>query len=134
MMTNTNIVCFSSIDWDFIWQGHQEIMTRLAKAGNRILFIENTGVRAPRLRDAPRLWQRFLNWRRSTKGFRQEGERLFIYSPIILPFPYSRIARWINRKLMRRALERWMHATNFYRPIIWTFLPTPLVLDLIDDF
>src|SRR3990167_8915056 len=35
---------------------------------------------------------------------------------------------------MRRALERWMHATNFYRPIIWTFLPTPLVLDLIDDF
>ena len=133
MITDTNVVCFSSIDWDFIWQGHQEIMTRLAESGNRVLFIENTGVRAPRIEDIPRLWQRLLNWRRSTKGFRQERERLCIYSPLILPFPYSWIARWINRSLMRRALERWMHAARFYRPIIWTFLPTPLVLDLIHE-
>ncbi len=28
-----DIVCISSIDWDFIWQGHQEIMSTLAAAG-----------------------------------------------------------------------------------------------------
>ena len=30
MLQNEDIICISSIDWDFIWQGHQEIMTRLA--------------------------------------------------------------------------------------------------------
>jgi uncharacterized SAM-binding protein YcdF (DUF218 family) len=32
---------------------------------------------------------------------------------------------------MRRALERWMQATDFHRAVVWTFLPTPLARDLI---
>ena len=126
-----DVVCISSIDWDFIWQGHQEIMSTLAAEGQRVLFIENTGVRAPSMRDFPRLRQRIRNWWRSTKGFREEGPNLFIYSPLVLPLPYSRVARWMNRVLMMRALHRWMRATGLYRPIVWTFLPTPLALDLI---
>ena len=132
MTKGKDILCISSIDWDFNWQGHQEIMTTLAEQGNRIVFIENTGVRSPRLRDLPRLRQRILNWWRGIKGFRQERENLFVYSPLILPFPYSRVARWINRYFLLRALYRWIQAMGFYRPIIWTFLPTPLVIDLID--
>src|SRR5262245_12773405 len=42
LITGHDIVCISSIDWDYVWQGHQEIMTRLAQQGNRVLFIENT--------------------------------------------------------------------------------------------
>ncbi len=132
MIKGYDILCISSIDWDFIWQGHQEIMTTLAEQGNRIVFIENTGVRSPRLRDLPRLRQRIINWWRGIKGFRQEKENLFVFSPLILPFPYSRVARWINRYFLLRPLYRWIQATGFYRPIIWTFLPTPLVIDLID--
>ena len=130
-LTNQDILCLSSIDWDFIWQGHQEIMSALAAQGNRVLFVENTGVRAPRLRDLPRLKRRLLNWLRSTKGFRQERERLVVYSPLLLPFPYSPVARWVNRWLLLRALQRWMRATGFHRPILWTFLPTPLTLELM---
>ena len=130
-LTDKDILCISSIDWDFIWQGHQEIMATLAAQGNRVLFIENTGVRAPRFRDVPRLTHRLLNWLRSTKGFRKERERLFIYSPLLLPFPYSPLARRVNRWLLLRALQRWMRATACRRPILWTFLPTPLTLDLI---
>jgi hypothetical protein len=37
-----DILCISSIDWDFIWQGHQEIMSSLAAGGRRVLFLENT--------------------------------------------------------------------------------------------
>lgn len=128
-----DILCISSIDWDFIWQGHQEIMATLAEQGNRVLFVENTGVRSPTLHDLPRLWQRVRNWWRGVKGFRQERDNLFVYSPLILPFPYSRCARWINRGLLLRALRRWMRATGFHRPIIWTFLPTPLARDLIRE-
>jgi len=51
MERKPDIVCVSSIDWDFIWQGHQEIMSTLAASGNRVLFVENTGVRAPSIRE-----------------------------------------------------------------------------------
>jgi uncharacterized SAM-binding protein YcdF (DUF218 family)/glycosyltransferase involved in cell wall biosynthesis len=128
-----DILCISSIDWDFIWQGHQEIMSRLAADGHRVLFIENTGVRSPRLRDLPRLRQRIRNWWKGTKGFRSERQNLFVYSPIVLPLPYSRVARWMNRWLLRRGLQRWMRAIGFSRPIVWTFLPTPLTRDIIDE-
>ena len=126
-----DVLCVSSIDWDFIWQGHQEIMSRMAAQGHRVLFIENTGVRAPKMRDLPRVRQRIRNWWRSTKGFREERPNLFVYSPLLLPLPYFWLARWINRTLLSRALKRWMEAVGFSRPILWTFLPTPLALDVI---
>ena len=62
MLEGQSILCISSIDWDFIWQGHQQIMATLAEDGNKVLFVENTGVRRPRFRDVPRLRQRVRNW------------------------------------------------------------------------
>jgi uncharacterized SAM-binding protein YcdF (DUF218 family)/glycosyltransferase involved in cell wall biosynthesis len=133
MATGRHIVCISSIDWDFIWQGHQEVMSRFAGEGHVVLFIENTGVRAPRLSDMPRLRHRLRNWSRGVKGFREERPNLFVYSPLVLPFPYSRLARRVNVGLLMRALRRWMRATGFGRPIVWTFLPTPTARDLIHE-
>ena len=127
-----DVLCISSIDWDFIWQGHQEIMSTLAEQGHRVLFLENTGVRSPKLSDLPRLRQRIRNWWRSTRGFREERPNLFVYSPIVVPLPYSSIARWINRTLLLQSISRWMRAVDFGRPVIWTFLPTPLAHELID--
>ena len=129
-----DIVCLSSIDWQFIWQGHQEIMSTLAAAGNRVLFVENTGVRRPTFRDFSRVRDRFRNWRRGTKGFREERENLYVYSPIVLPFPYSGVAKPINKWLMVRALRRWMVTVGFRRPLVWTFLPTPLARDVMLAF
>ena len=131
MLSGENIVCLSSIDWDFLWQGHQEIMSRLAASGNLVLFVENTGVRAPTLRDLPRLRKRVRNWRKGAHGFRAERENLFVYSPLVLPFPYSSLARVVNRTLILRAIERWARVVAMSRPIVWTFLPTPLALDVI---
>ena len=127
-----DVICISSIDWDFIWQGHQEIMSTLAADGHRVLFVENTGVRAPKLRDMPRLRQRLKNWARGTRGFREERPNLFVLSPIVVPMPYSRVARWLNRTLLAHLIRRWMRAVEWSRPIVWTFLPTPLAHDLID--
>lgn len=129
----TDIICVSSIDWDFNWQGNQEIMARLAARGHRVLYVENTGVRAPKLGDIGRLSRRIRNWRRGVKGFRQESPNLFVYSPLLLPFPHARLARRINRYLLSRSLRRWLHVVGFHRPVLWTFLPTRLVLDLITE-
>ena len=35
MITGRDILYISSIEWDFLWQAHQEIARRLAAAGNR---------------------------------------------------------------------------------------------------
>src|SRR5947207_6231346 len=106
-------------------------MSRMAAQGHRVLCVENTGVRAPKVRDLPRVRQRIRNWWRGTKGFREERPNLFVYSPLLLPLPYFWLARWINRTVLSRALRRWMEAVGFSRPIVWTFLPTPLALDVI---
>ena len=132
MLKNQNIICISSIDWDFIWQQHQTIMSTFAKNGNRVLFIENTGVRAPGVADAPRLMKRARNWFKSVKGFKEVDDGLYVYSPLILPFPYLRLARWINKYFLAKTIKRWMSIMGFRDPIIWTFLPTPLVLDICD--
>ena len=128
-----DILCISSIDWDFIWQGHQEIMSTLAAQGHRVLFLENTGVRRLRFSDLPRLRRRVHNWSKGTGGFREERPNLFVFSPLVLPGPYSRIVRRINRFLLLRAIRRWMRATGFSRPVIWSFLPTPVAHDLMND-
>ena len=132
-MSGHDVICISSIDWDFIWQGHQEIMTRLAASGHRVLFIENTGVRPPRISDLPRMMSRLRNWRRGTKGFREEKPNLFIHSPIVVPLPYSRIAQWLNKQILMRGINRWMRAVGVTRPVVWTFLPTPLARAVIAD-
>src|SRR3989442_14848730 len=97
MLRRSDIVCISSIDWDFIWQGHQEIMSTLAAAGDRVLFLENTGGGALRLRDLPRLRRRVHTWARGPGGFREEHPYLFVFSPLVLPGPYSRISTALTR-------------------------------------
>ena len=133
MLKEKNIICISSIDWDFVWQGHQEIMAHFAKYVNRVLFIENTGVRSPGIKDISRIKNRIKNWFKGVKGIRKEKENLYIFSPIVLPFPYSRIARWINRHLVLSILKKWIKVVDFSDPIVWTFLPTGLTLDLINN-
>ena len=131
MLKNKNIICISSIDWDFIWQGHQEIMSTFAREGNRVLFIENTGVRRPKIKDLPRLKKRIFNWWKGTKGFRMEAENLYIFSPIFFPFPYSRVAQTLNKILFIGTLKKWLEITGFTNPIIWTFLPTRTSSEII---
>ena len=126
MLTNEAILCLSSIDWDSTWQVHQEIMSSLADWGNHVLFVENTGIRPPRLRDLRRLRQRFQNWRRGCGALRLARPNLDVCSPLLLPLPYSFLAQRLNRVLLVRTIKRWLQTTRGARPVAWTFLPTPL--------
>lgn len=127
------VICVSSIDWDFVWQGHQEIMSRLARRGQKVLFIENTGVRAPRLQDGPRLWHRLKNWRKGWAGIREEMPNLFVYSPLVLPFPNFPPAVWLNAKLLLRGIRRWMRQLGIRDVIFYTWLPTGLASCLVQE-
>src|SRR5919206_755528 len=100
MLRDRNIICISGIEWDFNWQSSQEISSRLAAAGNRVLFVENMGIRSPGLKDAGRVWKRLRDWSRElpTRGVRRVGRNLHVCSPLVLP-PFG-AARGVNARLL----------------------------------
>jgi len=135
MFNGLDIICVSSIDWDFLWQQHQEIMSAFARGNNRVLFIENTGVRSPRLSrfDINRILHRVTTRWHAPRGFRRMHDRLDVYSPLVLPFPYSRVAQRVNRRILVAAVRSWMRSVGAENPILWTFLPTQITLDLMRE-
>jgi glycosyltransferase involved in cell wall biosynthesis len=132
VVRGASIVCLSSIDWNFNRQNPQEVSHAFAERGNRVLFIENTGVRRATLRDASRLWSRFIHWWRARGGVKQVATGIEVLSPLLLPFPYSPAAVSINTRLLLRSLRRWL-GDGDGPLIVITFLPTPLARELISE-
>jgi len=131
-MKNKNVVIISSVDWSTHWQMHHQLATSLVSAGNRVLFIENTGVRTPRIKDIGRIRDRIRNRLSSEHGFIQIRESLYLYSPIFIPLPYSKIANYFNVALISLSVKRWMSLLRFSEPVVISFLPTPLAQGFID--
>ncbi|MDQ3818486.1 MAG: glycosyltransferase [Acidobacteriota bacterium] len=132
MPRGASIVCLSSIDWSFNWQIPQETAQFFAEGGNRVLFIENTGVRRAELRDAARLWTRLRNWSRAGGGFSRVAGNIDVFSPLLVPLPYSRAATLINTRMLVSVISDWLGKDGGGGPLIFiTFLPTPLAREVI---
>jgi glycosyltransferase involved in cell wall biosynthesis len=126
MITGQDFIIISSLDWDFLWQGPHEIATRLARAGNRVLYIENTGVRAPKWSDACRIGRRVKSWAQAatSSGLHQIEANLFVCSPLVMP-PFS--PGWpekLNGRIFLRTIARVVRRLEMRDPVLWTFLPT----------
>src|ERR671938_1321993 len=108
MISGHDIIYISSIEWNFLWQVHQEIALRLARAGNRVLYIENTGVRSPGLRDASRVFSRLKHWATAlrSRGFREAAPNVYVCSPLVLPPFGPRWQRRVNRRLLLPSIKR----------------------------
>ncbi|HVF26879.1 MAG TPA: glycosyltransferase [Pyrinomonadaceae bacterium] len=133
MIANRDFVIISSIEWDFLWQGHQEIASRLAQSGNRVLYIENTGVRSPELRDAGRVASRLKFWTRSwpSGGVRQVAPNLYVCAPVVMPPFGSSWQRRLNRQLLLPLIRNATRKLKLRDPVILTYLPTDTASDLI---
>lgn len=130
MIRGASIVCLSLIDWSFNRQFPQEVSDAFAAAGNRVLFVENTGVRRPALRDAGRLWSRLRNsWRARGRTW-SAGRGVDVLSPVLLPLPGSRVATGVNTRLLLRSLRGWMGDAPGPLLVV-TFSPTPLARSVI---
>jgi glycosyltransferase involved in cell wall biosynthesis len=137
-----SVLCLSTISWDFLWQRHQELMSRLARDGNQVLYVEPLGIRSPGIQDFSRIVRRIRHRvQAGRRGVRQAGENpsagsgrgLYIHDPIIFPFHGSRINDILNEIIVTRTLKRIMRRLGFLEPIIWTYLPTPLALSVIGN-
>lgn len=133
MISDRDIIFISSIEWDFLWQVHQEIASQFANAGNRVLYIENTGIRSPGLHDARRVARRLQRWVKSlfSHGVREVAPNIFVTSPLVLPPFGSSWRRSINRRLLLPAVRRIARKLEMRDPLLWTYLPTDTAVDLI---
>ena len=98
-----NYIIISAIDWKTSWQTQHRVAKSLVDKGNRVLFIENTGLRNIKFKDKNRIISRIKTWRNSTKGFNEIEKNLFVYSPIIFPAPYNKTISYLNSKIILRS-------------------------------
>jgi glycosyltransferase involved in cell wall biosynthesis len=131
------VLCLAVIDWDAPWQGAQTLAMRMAADGHTVLFTETLGVRAAGRRDWRRLARRLRKRLAAGRwGFRPVAiggrpvENLWLFSPVLLPFPGRPWADRLNRRLLVASLR---HRPGPAPLLLWTFLPTPIVVDLIRD-
>jgi glycosyltransferase involved in cell wall biosynthesis len=133
MITGRDIIYISSIEWSFLWQGHQEIALRLAAAGNRVLYVENTGVRSPGLQDARRVAMRLKRWigALGSHGVREVAPNIHVCSPVVLPPFGPRWRRGANRRFFLPLLLRTAAKLGMRAPLVWTYLPNDTTVELI---
>ena len=106
-------------------------MLRLAQAGNRVLYVQPTGTRTVRFSD---WWRMCARLRDKVVGVQRSPAvppELTIYSPFVLPFPHSRLARAINRLIILRTVRRWLGEKIGPEVIFWFYFPSPLNADLM---
>ena len=132
-LTKQDFIIFSSIDWTIHWQLHHQLTTSLVSAGNRVLYIDNTGIRSAKISDTKRLKERVLQWYKGSHGFSAIDKNLTVYSPLLLPFPYSKLSLFINKIIFNKSISRWTTAAKFNNPVVISFLPTPLIQNAIKN-
>ena len=107
MGSSNNYIIFSSVDWTTHWQLHHQLTTSLISSGKKVLFVENTGIRSVNVGDIGRIGERISNWKKSLHGFSSiDDGNLTIYSPILLPFPYSKISLFFNKRIFTLSISR----------------------------
>lgn len=125
MIQNQTIICFAGEDW---WYHHphskNHIMRRLARAGNRVVFVNSISMGLPGLQ-SPDLAAKIKRKLRSyAKAVRRTDEGIIVISPPVLPFYGSRIGRALNRWLLVAQLKLVMVAFELRDPILWIAIPT----------
>ncbi len=118
-----DVIVFSNADWDHsVRTNSQHMAERFALRGFRVLYVESLGLRRPSAaaRDLTRMGKRLI---RGLAGVRHVSERIWVYSPLVIPFHGSRAARAINRRLIRGSLKLIVRFLRFKHPIVWTYNP-----------
>lgn len=116
------IVCFGPDPWDGLWRNRQQIMTRLARRGYRILYVD------PRP-DLRRVVREVRAGRLGWRDFRADrllhrGDGLFVYrTPLYAPLSGRTPLRQLFAGLRRHDLRRTMARLGIQRPILWLYRP-----------
>jgi len=118
-----DVTLLATADWGHpFWTNKQHVAFRLAKLGHRVLYVESLGLRA--LRAGGSDWRRVLQrLRHGLRPPRQVRERLWVWSPLVLPGASGGVAAWLNRQVLRLGLARCRRRLGLRRDWLWTYNP-----------
>ena len=125
-----DIVLLSTADWDNpFWTNKQHVAVELARRGHRVLYVDSLGLRRPSAsaRDLRRIARRI---RKALRAPRQVRDRLWVWSPFVLPFHGNPVSRRVTRWVLGRGLDAQLHALAMRKEWLWTY--NPLSDQLID--
>ena len=120
-LSGQNIVCFAK-DWGEDPTSNHHVMIELAKH-NRVLWLNSIATRTPKLgsgRDLRKIKNKLASF---AKGPVQVGESMWVYTPLVLPFPHLPAARVVNRAVLQATLFALRLQLKMDRFQLWTFLP-----------
>ena len=124
------VVILAGIRWGFLWQRHQSLAVRFARAGYPTVFVETTGLANPRP-DAGTIRKILSRIRRTGGGGeRSRGDGLEIYAPLAVP-PTAALFRWLNRAFFGPRIVRDLLKMTGPEPIVVAYPPTRTTLDLV---
>ncbi|MGF1470162.1 MAG: glycosyltransferase [Rubrobacteraceae bacterium] len=125
------VIMLSGIRWSFLWQRHQILATRFARAGYETVFVETTGLATPRPSRGT-LRKVFDRLRRSGGGGKKlpDEPNLKVYSPLVAP-PTWEVFRRLNGKLFVLRVARDLLKIAGEAPIVIAYPPTRTTLALI---
>lgn len=127
MIRGRNIVCVASSWFDHPTSKHH--VMRLLAEENHVIWVNYHASRRPALGngDARLVWQRL---QRVWAGPQRVAPQLDVISPLLVPWPESPTARWLNGHLLARCVRQALARLPRQPVQLWLF--TPDAPELID--
>jgi glycosyltransferase involved in cell wall biosynthesis len=121
MLTGDNIVCFAK-DWTEDPTSNNHVM-RLLAVQNKVLWLNSIATRTPNFSNRSDVQKIGRKLKSFAQGPRHIKDGLSVYTPIVLPFPYSKPAIAVNRKILQSTLGLLRRRLGMDQFQLWTFLP-----------
>lgn len=120
MIKGRSIVCFAN-DWHGDPTSKHQIMRVLARE-NTILWVNSIGLRRPTLGkgDVGRMAAKLRSF---VRGAERVGERFYVFTPIVIPFHDSSVARAVNGALLALSLRYYRAKLRMRDVICWSYMP-----------
>jgi O-antigen ligase/glycosyltransferase involved in cell wall biosynthesis len=122
-----SVIYVSTFEWSYHTARPQQLARALADKVP-VLYVETTGLRGVGARDLPRLLRRV---RRGIAGRHVGLPTLWVFSPLVLPFHRSALARRLNRILLRDAVHGQARDLGLKNPLLLISIPTAASIDLL---
>jgi glycosyltransferase involved in cell wall biosynthesis len=125
VIKDKSIICFAGEDW---WYHHphskNHIMRRLARAGNRVVFVNSISMGLPDMKSPDFTGKIKRKLKSFAKFVRRADDGIIVVTPIVTPFYSSRAGRALNRFLLMAQFKLLSVAFNLRNPVLWIAIPT----------
>lgn len=121
-MIGENIICFAK-DWTEDPTSNNHVMKLLAR-DNQVLWLNSISTRTPKLSSGSDMAKIRRKLKSFADGPQQVGERLSVFTPLVLPFPHSRAAVMMNRQILRGTTAYFRRRLGMDEFQLWSFIPT----------